>query len=77
MASFIVNTSYPNIIRIIELGRMRLTGNVACQMGHVRKAIILVKNLKERDHLEDEDIDGNIKLKWLRMRACGLESCGF
>ena len=55
--------SSPNIIRVIKSRRMRRVGHVArmserCIQGFGGK-------MRERDHLEDPDVDGRIILKWI------------
>ena len=49
--------SSPNIIQAIKSRRMRYVGHVA----HMRKR--RGANLRERDHLENPEIDGRIILK--------------
>jgi hypothetical protein len=60
--------SSPNIIRMIESRSMRWAGYVA-RMGRRRRRRriykILMRNQKERDHKEDLDVGGRIKLKWI------------
>jgi hypothetical protein len=52
-----------NIIRVIKSRRMRWARHVA-RMGEGRGAYrILVRNLREGDHLEDPGVDGRIILK--------------
>jgi hypothetical protein len=55
--------SSPNIIRGIKSRRMRWAGHVA-RMGNRRRAYrVLVGNLRERDQLENLDVNGSIILK--------------
>jgi hypothetical protein len=56
--------SSPNIIRVITSRRMRWAGLVA-RIGERRGAsgFFVEKNLSERDHLENLDVDGRITLK--------------
>jgi hypothetical protein len=52
--------SSPDIIRQIKSGRMRWAGHVA-RMGNERKVYkVLVGNLKERDHWEDQGVGGKM-----------------
>jgi hypothetical protein len=45
-------------------------------MGQRRGAYrILVGNLRERDHLEDIDVDGQIILKWIFKKQDGGMDC--
>jgi len=55
----------PNIIRVIRSRIMRLAGHVA-YVGVRRGAHrVLVGNLRKRDHLEEQGIDGRIILRWI------------
>jgi hypothetical protein len=55
--------SSPNIVRVIKSRRMRWVGHVA-RMDESRGAyMVLVGNLRERDHLEDPSIDRRIILR--------------
>jgi hypothetical protein len=57
--------SSSNIIRMITSRKMRWAGHVA-HVGGVRNSyIILVGNLKGRNHLEGLDVDRKIILKWI------------
>ena len=57
--------SSPNIFRVIKSRRMRLAGHVA-RMGERRGVDrVLWRNLRERDHLGDEGVDGRIILRWI------------
>jgi hypothetical protein len=57
--------SSPNIIRLIESRKMRWVGNVArMRKGEVHAGFRWGK-LRERDHLEDPDLDWRIKLRWI------------
>jgi hypothetical protein len=52
--------SSPDIVRQIKSRRMRWTGQVAC-MGEERKMCRFWReSLKERDHLEDQGVDGRL-----------------
>jgi hypothetical protein len=54
--------SSPNIILVIKSRRQRWEGHVA-RMGERRG--FGWGNLRERNHLEDLDVDGRIILKWI------------
>jgi len=57
--------SSPGIFRVIKSRRMRWMGHVA-QMGRGEAYTgFWWGNLKERDHLEDPGVDGNIILRWI------------
>jgi len=56
--------SSPNIVRVIELRRMRWAGHVA-RMGEKRGEGFWWGNLKERYHLRDPGVDGRIILRWI------------
>jgi hypothetical protein len=63
--------SSPDIIRQIKSRRMRWIGHVAC-MGEERKAYwALVECQKERDHVEDQGIDGKMGSEWILGRVAG------
>jgi hypothetical protein len=48
----------PNIVRVIKSRRMGWAGHVA-SMREMRGVYrVLVENLRERDHLEDPDVEG-------------------
>jgi hypothetical protein len=52
--------SSPDIIRQIKSRRMKWAGHVA-RMGEGRKVHkVLVRTLKERDHLEERGVDGRM-----------------
>jgi hypothetical protein len=53
----------PNIIRMINLGRLRWAGYIACMGGREVPTGFRWENLRIRDHLEDLGIDGRIILK--------------
>ena len=54
-----------NIIRVIKSIRMKWAWNVA-RMEERRGACgILLRNPRERDHLEEPGIDGSIKVRWI------------
>jgi len=56
--------SSPNIARVIKL-RMRWAGHVA-RMGRVEAYTgFWLRNLRERDHMEDPGIDGSKILRWI------------
>jgi len=57
--------SPPNIIRVIKSRRMWCSGNVACmERGEVPTGF-WYWNPIERDHLEDQGVDGRIILRWI------------
>jgi hypothetical protein len=59
--------SLQNIIRVIKSRRMRWERHVECVeegRGEVHIGFWWV-HLRERDHLEDPDIDGRILLRWI------------
>jgi hypothetical protein len=57
--------SSPNMIREINSRSLRWAGHVA-RMGETRGAYrILVKNLREGDHLEDPGVNGRVISKWI------------
>jgi len=56
----------PNTVRVNKSRRMRLEGHVA----RIRKSKMCMKsfgwkNPRDRHHLEDPGVDGNIILKWI------------
>ena len=54
----------PNIVRVIKSRKMRCAGHVA-RMGDSRGVYrILVGNVRERDHLGDQGVDGRRILRW-------------
>jgi hypothetical protein len=58
----------PSIIRVIKSRRMRCAGHAA-RMGARRKHIgYWWESQKERDHVEDQDVDGWTILKWILER---------
>jgi hypothetical protein len=61
----------PNIIRQIKSRRMRWAGNVA-RMGEEGKVCRLWwESQKERDHLEDQGVDGRMGSEWILGRLAG------
>jgi hypothetical protein len=52
--------SSPNVIRVIKSRRMSWAGYVAHREAEER---FWWKNLRERDHLEDQGVDGRVILK--------------
>ena len=54
--------SSPNLVRVIKLRRMRLAGQWG--RGEAYKGFWW-RNLRERDHLGDPDLDGRIILRWI------------
>jgi hypothetical protein len=56
--------SSPSAVRMIKSRRMKWAGHVA-RMGRVKMYTgFWWRNLKERDHLEDPDVDGRKILRW-------------
>jgi hypothetical protein len=58
--------SSPNIVRVIKSRRMGWAEHIARLQA--RKSVqhgFWWGNLRERDHLEDPDVDGRIKLRWI------------
>ena len=54
-----------NDVQVIKIRRMRQAGHVAC-IGEWRGVyMVLVGNLRERDHLEDPGIERRIILRWI------------
>jgi hypothetical protein len=57
--------SSPNIISQIKSRRMRWAGHVA-RMGEERNVYrVLMGSQKERDHLEDQGVDGKMGSEWI------------
>ena len=56
----------PNIVRVIKSRRMRWAGRVA-RVGEGRGLYRVLGggNLRQRDYLEDPDIDSRIILRWI------------
>ena len=58
--------SSPNIVRLIKSRRMRWAVHVARTWGEERRTqVFLWGNMRERDHLEDPNVDGRIILRWI------------
>jgi hypothetical protein len=58
----------PNIIRQFKSRKMRWAGHVA-RMGEWRTVHrVLVGNQKEREHFEDQGIDGKVGSEWILRR---------
>jgi len=55
----------PNIVRLIISRRMRLAGHGSCMGRREVCTGVWSGNLRERDHLEDPDVDGRIILSWI------------
>ena len=55
----------PNIIRVMKSRRLRWAGHVACLVGRRDACSVSVGILREGDHLEDQDVNGKIILKWM------------
>ena len=55
--------SSPNMVQVIKSLRMRWTRYVACTEESRDVYRVLWGNLRERDHLEDPDVDERIILK--------------
>ena len=56
--------SLPNISRVIQSGRIRWAGHVACMWVEVYTGFWW-GNLREGDHLEDTGVDRRIMLRWI------------
>jgi hypothetical protein len=57
--------SSPNIVWVMKSRRMRWAGHVA-RMGRVEVYTgFCCGNLRGRDHLEDQGVDGRIILRWI------------
>jgi len=55
----------PNIVRLIKSVRMRWAGHVA-RMGREERFVHgFGRDLRERGHLGDPDVDGRIILRWI------------
>jgi hypothetical protein len=63
--------SPPDIIRVIKSRRMKWAGHVA-RLGERRGVYrFWLGDLRERDHMEDQDIDGRTILRWIFWRWDG------
>jgi hypothetical protein len=60
--------SSPSIIRVIKSRRMRWAGHVARMGGGGVHIGYWWESQKERDHWEDQDVDGWTILKWILKR---------
>jgi hypothetical protein len=54
----------PSIIRIIKSRRMRWAGHVARMGKKMNVYRLLVGKPEEKRHVEDQDVGGEITLKW-------------
>ena len=54
----------PNIVGVIKSRRMRWAGHVACMERGEAYTGFWWGNLRQRNHLEDQGVDGNIILTW-------------
>jgi hypothetical protein len=61
--------SSPDIVRQIKSRQMRWAGHVAC-MGEERK-VFRWESPKERDHSEDQGVDGRMGSEWFLERLAG------
>jgi len=57
--------SSPIIVRVIKSRRMRWAGHVARMRQRRDVYIVVLGNLRERDHLDDRGIDEKIILRWI------------
>ena len=55
----------PNIIRVVKSRRMIWAWHVARMVEGRGAYRVLMENLRERDNLEDPDVDGRIILRWI------------
>ena len=65
--------SSPNIVRVIKSRRMRWAGHVACMWEKGFGG----GNLRERDHLGDQDVDRRIILRWIFRKWEGVVGTGW
>jgi hypothetical protein len=63
--------SSPNIIRVIKSRRMRWAGNVTPMGKSEVSTGFWWGDLRERDHLGDQGVDGKIILKWTFKKCDG------
>jgi hypothetical protein len=56
-----LNDLYPSI-KVTISNKIRWTGNVARDERFIQ---VFVGNLREREHLEDSDVDGRIIFRWI------------
>ena len=59
----------PNIFRVIKLRRMNWAAHVACVRRGEAYTEVWWGNLRERDHLGDQGVDGSIILRWIFMKC--------
>ena len=68
--------SSPNIVRVIELRRMKWAGHVARMEEGRGVHRVWWGNLKERDHWGDQDVDGRVILSWIFRKCEGVVGTG-
>jgi hypothetical protein len=52
------------IFQILSISRTRWAGNIA-GIGNKTNTLLWWGKLRERNHLEDLNVDGRIELKWI------------
>ena len=68
--------SSPNILWVIKSRRMRWAGHVVRMEEGRGVHKVLVGNLRERDHLGDQNVDGRIILRWILRKCEGVMGTG-